>query len=860
MTLGNFLITPFVSLLEWLYLGIYALIGDYGVSLLLLSLVTSLAIALLNKLFAKHPRREREIQQILGPQIKQIKKESTGAERHRRLKMLYNRYAYNPLYAFRATLPFLMQLPFLLGAYFMLSELEALNGVSFLFIRDLSAPDRMLAGINFLPLLMTAINAGAAILSPTLSTRDRRQALFVAFVFLILLYNAPSALLIYWTTNNIIFLVQVLYSRKNYSVSQPSFLFLKKAVVFIKSPGFLEITSMFFSGLILFYLYQTFADITGGDHFFRRTYKVIPFLVAAFCWWLLSMITFARHYKSSFKHNLVLIFSVFNIVFFTVLIFNNYLEIISINARQNDFILFWSFQFVLTSFLINIFIFHRRLRRLKAVSFKWYLVLYLIPLIPALHIAGSNTDYLSGGFYLLFFLSILLLITISLGWFFFTSPTNISTTSLIKYSTVFIFLFTILPLFRAFFTFTNRIDPDFWFLLGFGLALSYFAPLKNIKKYILPVISIFLVVFALQFTIRLVGVVSNKGPGHVEIPELLQNIELQEHPNIYLFVYDGIPNERVFHDLEIPFNTLDSVLTRYDFELYDDTYTLNFTSLGSMASMLNIDDGSEDYIPELRNIYSGNSVVNLFLREHRYETYKLLRNFYTGTFAIQNEELVDAYFPEKTVTDVQLDFFITLIRGIVQGELQFDTTGLVLEEYSEEAVQRKKIELIKTPKDRVFVVNHYSRPGHSQNSGRLLPNETALWIERLEEAMEQMARDLEAIEKYDPEALVILVGDHGPFLTGDGHLLINYSNDEITPEMIWDRIGTMIAIRWPDSDKANLYDQDLQVNQDIFSVVFSYLANDSTALRLMPERTFSGFESLRRPRGIRFIQGELIDN
>lgn len=66
--------------------------------------------------------------------------------------------------------------------------------------------------------------------------------------------------------------------------------------------------------------------------------------------------------------------------------------------------------------------------------------------------------------------------------------------------------------------------------------------------------------------------------------------------------------------------------------------------------------------------------------------------------------------------------------------------------------------------------------------------------------------------------------------------------------------------QWVVLPRAALYDQNLRLNQDIFSVVFSYLANDSTALSLMPERTFSGFESLRMPGGIVFNQGVLIDN
>jgi len=204
---------PFVYAIEKVYIAIYSFTSDYGISLLLLSLITSIVIFFLNKLFAIYPERERRIQEILVPQIARIKHESSGFERHARIKALYKRYSYNPIFAFRAIIPFIIQLPFLLAAYFMLSGLEALQGVSFLVIRDLSAPDRLAAGINLLPIAMTTVNALSALISPQLSKRDKVQALFVALVFLVLLYNASSALLIYWTMNNVLFFAQILFAR-----------------------------------------------------------------------------------------------------------------------------------------------------------------------------------------------------------------------------------------------------------------------------------------------------------------------------------------------------------------------------------------------------------------------------------------------------------------------------------------------------------------------------------------------------------------------------------------------------------------------------------------------------------------------
>jgi hypothetical protein len=51
--------------------------------------------------------------------------------------------------------------------------------------------------------------------------------------------------------------------------------------------------------------------------------------------------------------------------------------------------------------------------------------------------------------------------------------------------------------------------------------------------------------------------------------------------------------------------------------------------------------------------------------------------------------------------------------------------------------------------------------------------------------------------------------------------------------MIRDRFGTLVAIRWPDPERAAKYDRNLLVNQDIFPVVFAYLADSPEPLDLM---------------------------
>lgn len=225
----NLTIGPLQFIYEIVYSGLFGLTHNYGWSLILLSFVTTFITVPLGQAVSVHIKKERLIESILDPQIKKIKSTSTGAEQSRRIRNLYKRYAYNPLYSIRLAFGVLIQLPFLIGAYWMIAEHPSLNGVSFGPIADLSKPDQLLWGINLLPLIMTIANLGVVAISLQMPKRDRIQAVIVASLFLILLYSAPSALLVYWTTNNLLLLVRtIFYHKKSLSYNTYSKSDLKK--------------------------------------------------------------------------------------------------------------------------------------------------------------------------------------------------------------------------------------------------------------------------------------------------------------------------------------------------------------------------------------------------------------------------------------------------------------------------------------------------------------------------------------------------------------------------------------------------------------------------------------------------------
>ncbi|MDD3098142.1 MAG: hypothetical protein PHU99_10530, partial [Candidatus Cloacimonetes bacterium] len=456
------------------------------------------------------------------------------------------------------------------------------------------------------------------------------------------------------------------------------------------------------------------------------------------------------------------------------------------------------------------------------------------------------------------------------------------------YSLAFAMLFCFLPVVRAMMQKNSAHDGDFWLILAVAITLIYLYRIQlnrqrkdsldslssqkspgfrrsggSLKLYSVGINIILSVLFLTACTNFITSLVKGEKPSQRSLQELseeLSGLQLKDKANIYLFVYDGLPNPRVFREQNLPYQPLQDLFAKYGYKVYEDTYTIGNESLNSMAMTLNISDEQYKSMSKMQDIYSGNSVANLMLTKAGYSSYNLLENYFTGTYAISNQDLVTEYFPPKELTAVQSDFFLTLLRGVLQGEFRFDTKGImVADRYTEADRQNRKHELIRDGVRPKFVIDQVSKPSHSQNSGKCLPNETELWIGRYMEALQYLERDLEALHQHDPEAIAIFIGDHGPALLGDCYVLQNWKREEISPELIWDRIGTMVAVKWPDPARAAKYDQNLTLNQDLFPVIFSYLADDPAPLELMPDRTFSGYELLTRP-AVRFRSGRMVND
>lgn len=214
------LIYPLYQIIEFCYTLSDGIVKNPGMAIIGVSLAVSFLCLPLYVIAERWQETERQTQAKLKPGIDRIKAAFKGDEQYMILTTFYRQNHYHPMMALRSSISLLIQIPFFIAAYQFLSHLEALQGRSFFFIRDLGAQDALFHigsfPVNVLPIAMTLINIVAgAIYTKGHPFKEKLQIYLMALFFLIFLYTSPSGLVFYWTLNNVFSLVKnVFYKLK----------------------------------------------------------------------------------------------------------------------------------------------------------------------------------------------------------------------------------------------------------------------------------------------------------------------------------------------------------------------------------------------------------------------------------------------------------------------------------------------------------------------------------------------------------------------------------------------------------------------------------------------------------------------
>ena len=215
---------PLAEFVLWLLLGFYALVKDYGVAIIILTIASKIVTYPLTLSSMKSMNRMRDIQ----PKINALraKHKNNPKKMNEEIMALYKAEGVNPLNP--GCLPMFLQMPIFISLFIVLQRAIELRGASTVilpWVHDLSKPEAIfylpgnglpLYGSNFaiLPIIMAILT----FFQNKMTIKDPNQKMMIYFmpIFMLVLFNGfPSGLVLYWTMQSALQLVQQFYTDHN---------------------------------------------------------------------------------------------------------------------------------------------------------------------------------------------------------------------------------------------------------------------------------------------------------------------------------------------------------------------------------------------------------------------------------------------------------------------------------------------------------------------------------------------------------------------------------------------------------------------------------------------------------------------
>ncbi len=291
-------------------------------------------------------------------------------------------------------------------------------------------------------------------------------------------------------------------------------------------------------------------------------------------------------------------------------------------------------------------------------------------------------------------------------------------------------------------------------------------------------------------------------------------------PNIYLLIYESYVPKETMISYGIDNSAQEEYLVDQGFVIYPGIYSIGSPTIESISRVLNI---STQFFGNPRRAVSGDGVVHEIFKKYGYQTYGIFTyDWFFRNINSSYDNSFPAGYQKKTGSDN------IIIRSILKGDF---SPEIIFENHpKEEYLKAKRSVLGDTSKGKVFFYSHSDLPDHARAMEPGCSSDAIrTYQENLPNANNEMKLDIELILKTNPDAIIIIAGDHGPYLTkncfGD---LTGYPISEITRLDIQDRFATFLAIRWPTEDYEQ-YD-DISILQDLFPAILAYMYEDESIL------------------------------
>lgn len=212
--------------LLWFMHFIYGRIPNYGIAIIVLTILTKILLWPLGSKSYKSMSEMKRLQPLMA-EIREKHKDDKKMM-NQEIMSLYRTYKINPM---GGCLPMILQIPVFFALYRMLYQaIELRHAPFFLWINDLSAPDRLFNFSFSIPFMqppygipvLTVIMGATMLLQQKMSPPpgDPTQAkmmMLMPIVFTVIFINFSSGLVLYWLVNNVLSIAQQTYIQKKYA-------------------------------------------------------------------------------------------------------------------------------------------------------------------------------------------------------------------------------------------------------------------------------------------------------------------------------------------------------------------------------------------------------------------------------------------------------------------------------------------------------------------------------------------------------------------------------------------------------------------------------------------------------------------
>ena len=824
-----------ISAYRWIFLQMSSVFG-LGWSIVLLSCICSALMAPLMRAVAGIVRREADYQSVILPQIAAIKaKYASDMDRHAHIQALYERYGYSPLSAVKKVLPLFVQIPFLLLTYFMLKGTAELAGVEFLFLTNLGEPDAILrlrllpSPINLLPFVMTGVNIVTVFATPGFTARDQVQAVGISLLFLVMLYTAPSALLLYWTLNNVITMVRTLAGNRGAGLRllgerlvvvaswlSPKTLWMTSSHLEMRWRAYVAMSTFLLAGYF-FVMSRLMWNLNFGICFtvmYRGMFLMMAVAAAMSVWllWRRALLCRIMLCVSSFACIGFFIFLT-SLVLFSRFWFTRFVGAANLFDVMGCLLLLWTVPYIVRGHSTYVRFFADLTRGVKT---QWYLILF--PAVLAVHYSFSSAMFtLPPGSVALLAVYMTLPVVVLYIILAFLFRDWISTESLFRIAVALMIGIYIVPMI-SFGTGVFAADKNILIRL-LVLSVAVFVLLK-IRRHLPVVIFMSILAFFVFLSTLLHSDETTSSERTCESDErrtqsVLGDVSCVRSNNVYLLIYDSYGHRSILEGLAIEDGKIYEDLQRNGFKIYD-AYSTGADTLSSMSAAFTL-SGVRGV--SVNSTVAGDNVFSDFLRANGYRTSYLLNGYEMPN---RGERLPgDFYYPSAAkITRPEMVIFPCLLRGsLTQSPKVFNS-------YTHENWMSAYYNVManRGPSGS-FVYAHNPYPEHAPGNPRYRQSdaeEQRKFKARLQIAHAEMRETLKLLEN-DRESIVIMAGDHG------GSLLVPDPPGKWDVRNLIDHHGILLAVRWP-SD----YHPCLELNclQNVMLEVLIYLTGDESLRRL----------------------------